>query len=58
MSSRSLRPGLPIETVYNPQLYSHRQVVRAGLVAQTLDRGRFVLVEPPERLPGVGERSS
>ena len=58
MSSRSLRPGLPIETLYNPQLYSRRQVVRARVVAQTLDRGRFVLVEQPKRLPGVQEGSA
>jgi hypothetical protein len=52
MSSRSPRPGVHIETLHDPQLYTPRQVDRACVVADALKRGRFVLVERPERIPG------
>jgi hypothetical protein len=52
MSSRFLRPGVQIGMPHNPQLYTPRQVEQARIVADALNRGPFVLVERPGRLPG------
>ena len=39
--------GVHIETLHNPTRYSYRQIERACSLAAVLDRGKFVLVEPP-----------
>jgi hypothetical protein len=44
-----LIPGVHIETLHNPSQYSPSQIETASAVAQFLDRGKLVLVEPPRR---------
>ncbi len=39
--------GVHIETLHNPTRYSFAQIERACSLAALLNRGRFVLVEPP-----------
>lgn len=41
-------PGVHVETLRSPVHYSERQLDRACMVAFLLQRGRFVLCEPPE----------
>jgi hypothetical protein len=48
----SLGPGVQIETLRNPQLYTPPQMARARAIADALTRGRFVLAERPRRIPG------
>ena len=40
-------PGVHIETLLNPALYTAIQIERAARLAYALGRGRFVLLEPP-----------
>jgi hypothetical protein len=42
-------PGVQIETIHDPRRYTHAQIDRASAIAQTLGRGKLLLVEPPER---------
>lgn len=42
-------PGVHIETLQSPRLYTAQQLDRACLVAGWLNRGKFVLLEPPQR---------
>jgi hypothetical protein len=42
-------PGVRIETLHNPYRYTYAQIERARAIAQTLGRGKLVLVEPPKR---------
>jgi hypothetical protein len=42
-------PELRIETLQNPMRYTHAQIAKACTIAQALDRGRLLLVEPPGR---------
>ena len=42
-------PGVHIETLQNPVRYSPAQIEKACALAQLLDRGKLVLVEPPKR---------
>jgi hypothetical protein len=42
-------PGVHIETLHNPVRYSPGQIEKACAIAQLLDRGKLVLVEPPKR---------
>ena len=42
-------PGIHIETIHNPCLYTYAQVERACAIAMMLGRGKLVLVEPPGR---------
>jgi hypothetical protein len=41
--------GVHIETLENPARYTRAQIELAAAVADALDRGKFVLVEPPKR---------
>jgi hypothetical protein len=41
-------PGVHLETLYNPVRYSAEQIEKACAIAQLLDRGKLVLVEPPK----------
>jgi hypothetical protein len=43
-----LVPGVHIETLHNPARYTPEQIEKACAIAQLLDRGKFVLVEPPQ----------
>jgi hypothetical protein len=40
-------PGVHIETLKNPIEYTAAQIDKACKVAQSLNRGKLVLVEPP-----------
>lgn len=42
-------PGVHIETLQSPQAYTHAQIERACQIAELLNRGKLVLVEPPRR---------
>lgn len=42
------QPGVHIETVHNPVRYTYAQIEKACAVATLLDRGKFVLAEPPQ----------
>jgi hypothetical protein len=42
-------PGVHLETLHNPVRYSPEQIEKACAIAQLLDRGKLVLVEPPQR---------
>ena len=41
--------GVHIETLHNPIRYSYAQIEQACTLAAILNRGKFVLVEPPRR---------
>jgi hypothetical protein len=41
--------GVHIETLQNPIRYTYAQIERACSIAQALNRGKLVLVEPPQR---------
>jgi hypothetical protein len=42
-------PGVHIETLHNPVRYTYAQIEKACAIAQMLNRGKLVLVEPPRR---------
>jgi hypothetical protein len=42
-------PGVHIETLHNPVRYTYAQIEKACVIAQMLNRGKLVLVEPPRR---------
>ena len=42
-------PGVHIETLHNPVRYTYSQIEKACAIAQMLNRGKLVLVEPPQR---------
>jgi hypothetical protein len=42
-------PGVHIETLHNPCRYTYAQIERACYIAQVLNRGIFMLLEPPKR---------
>ena len=42
-------PGVHIETLHNPVRYTYAQIEKACAIAQVLNRGKLVLVEPPRR---------
>jgi hypothetical protein len=42
-------PGVHIETLKNPIEYTYAQIEKACAIAQALNRGKLVLVEPPAR---------
>jgi hypothetical protein len=42
-------PGVHIETLHNPVRYTYSQIEKACAIAQMLNRGKLVLVEPPRR---------
>ena len=42
-------PELRVETLQNPMRYTHAQIAKACALAQALNRGRLLLVEPPGR---------
>ena len=42
-------PGAHVVTLLNPVRYTSDQIDRACLIAHYLQRGQFVLVEPPRR---------
>lgn len=42
-------PGVHIETIQNPLLYTPAQIDKAASIASTLHRGKLVLCEPPRR---------
>jgi hypothetical protein len=42
-------PGVHIETLHNPVRYTYSQIEKACAIAQLLNRGKLVLVEPPRR---------
>ena len=49
-------PGVHIETLYNPVRYTYSQIEKACAIAQLLNRGKLVLVEPPTPLIFVARR--
>jgi hypothetical protein len=42
-------PGVHIETLHNPVRYTYAQIEKACAIAQMLNRGKLILVEPPRR---------
>ena len=42
-------PGTHIQTLHNPVRYTQAQIEMACVLAQMLNRGKLVLVEPPRR---------
>jgi hypothetical protein len=38
-----------VSTLHNPVRYTYAQIEKACALAQVLDRGKLVLVEPPRR---------
>jgi len=42
-------PGVHIETLHNPIRYTRAQIETACAIANALDRGKLVLLEPPKR---------
>ena len=42
-------PGVHVETLHNPVRYTYEQIEMACALAQMLDRGKLILVEPPGR---------
>ena len=43
------QPGLWIETLENPVRYTDAQIDRAVRIAEQINRGKFLLCEPPRR---------
>ena len=41
-------PGIHVETLEDPSRYSAAQIELACALAQMLNRGKLVLLEPPE----------
>ena len=41
--------GVQVETLHDPDRYSPAQIELACAVAQRLNRGKLVLLEPPKR---------
>jgi hypothetical protein len=52
-----LIPGVQIETLQNPVRYTFAQIEKACAIAQMLNRGKLVLVEPPARSDPRGPES-
>jgi hypothetical protein len=44
-------PGVHIETLHDPTRYTHVQIETACALANLLNRGKLILVEPPLRAP-------
>lgn len=44
-------PGAHVETLHDPKRYTSAQIDLACAVAHLLKRGKFVLCEPPRRIP-------
>ncbi len=44
-------PGVHLEMLHHPNRYSPDQIERASQFAAALGRGRFVVCEPPRRIP-------
>jgi hypothetical protein len=44
-----LIPGVHVETLHDPVRYAYVQIEKACAIAQVLNRGKFVLLEPPQR---------
>jgi hypothetical protein len=42
-------PGVHVETLQSPVKYTQAQIEKACAIAQLLNRGKLVLVEPPQR---------
>jgi len=42
-------PGVHIETLHSPARYTPAQIELACAIAQLLNRGRLILLEPPAR---------
>ncbi len=42
-------PGAHIVTLHNPVSYNPAQIDKAAVIAHNLQRGQFVLCEPPRR---------
>ena len=42
-------PRVHIETIHNPLRYTFAQIEQACAIAELLDRGKLILVEPPRR---------
>jgi hypothetical protein len=42
-------PGAHIVTLHNPGRYTSAQIDKAAAIAHTLQRGQFILCEPPRR---------
>jgi hypothetical protein len=42
-------PGVHIETLFSPALYTASQLERACLIAAALNRGKLILVDAPLR---------
>jgi hypothetical protein len=42
-------PGVHIETLHNPVRYTSTQIEQACALAQMLNRGKLILIEPPRR---------
>ena len=42
-------PSVHIETVHDPIRYTPTQIEQACAIAQLLNRGKLILVEPPRR---------
>jgi hypothetical protein len=42
-------PMVHVETLENPVRYSPEQIEKACAIAQLLERGKLVLLEPPRR---------
>jgi hypothetical protein len=40
-------PSVHVETLHDPGRYTYAQIETACVIAQLLNRGKFVLVEPP-----------
>jgi hypothetical protein len=38
-----------VETVHSPVRYTYSQIKKACAIAQLLNRGKFILAEPPKR---------
>lgn len=41
--------GADLETLHHPGRYTPARIERAALIAVCLNRGKFVLAEPPDR---------
>ena len=42
-------PGAHIVTLHSPVRYTPAQIDQAAVIAHSLERGQFVLCEPPRR---------
>jgi hypothetical protein len=40
---------IQVETLHNPVRYTYSQIKKACAIAQLLNRGKLILVEPPKR---------